>query len=257
MGEMAAKLPYFRFYPKDFDTDERVRGFDPRQIGIFVLALNHAWINDGLPSDESQLARLLRVTPRDFRAAWPAVRGCFQEFPDGRLKNNRQESERLECVSKSAKASESAKKRWSVDANALSAKCEGNARAYDYDSDASFLKKRGVGKNNELAPNSIFPDWWEIWSKVRGTHHSVEALQAWQRFVPVELESAVIECTASYLASLDNPAKGYNPDRFLESQAKEQFQSRWPACISGPKRESATEKSIRIGYERVQKTGRL
>ena len=84
-------------------------------------------------------------------------------------------------------------------------------------------------KKTFLTENSIFPDWWQLWSKVRGTHHSREALQAWMSVVPMDLEGAAIECTASYLGSLDNPAKGFNPDTFLFAQAKEGFASRWPA----------------------------
>ena len=84
-------------------------------------------------------------------------------------------------------------------------------------------------KKTFLAENSIFPDWWKLWSKVRGTHHSREALQAWMSVVPMDLEGAAVECTASYLDSLDNPAKGFNPDTFLFAQAKERFASRWPS----------------------------
>ena len=108
----------------------------------------------------------------------------------------------------------------------------------------------GFKKETFLAENSIFPDWWEIWSKVRGTHHSADALTAWQRFVPIELESSALECTVSYLASLENPAKGYNPDRFLEAQAKEQFQSRWPA-FTAARKENGAERVITLMKKRI------
>lgn len=106
--------------------------------------------------------------------------------------------------------------------------------------------KEGMGGNRELAPESTFPDWWQMWSRVRGTHHSVEALEAWLKHVPADLESAAIECTTSYLASLENPAKGYNPHTFLEAQAKERFGSRWPEFIrNGVAKESRAARRAR------------
>ena len=123
-----------------------------------------------------------------------------------------------------------------------------------------FTKEKNLTLVGELSSESIFPDWWQMWSKVRGTHNSQLALQAWISAVPMHLESAAVECTASYLASLDNPAKGFNPHTFIFEQAKERFEARWPAFASrnGPQRaEGVTERAIRVAKERVLRTGRL
>ena len=101
-------------------------------------------------------------------------------------------------------------------------------------------------KKTFLADESIFPDWWQMWSKVRGTHHDREALQAWLSVVPMDLEGAAVECTASYLSSLDNTAKGFNPDNFLFEQAKNQFRARWPAFArNGAARETRAQRLAR------------
>lgn len=71
-----------------------------------------------------------------------------------------------------------------------------------------------------------FVEWWELWSAVRGTSRLNAALQTWLSIVNGSGKAA-IECTRSYLDSLDNPAKGFNPDRFLSDQAAEGFQARW------------------------------
>lgn len=255
---MAAKLPYFRWYPADAESDAKYSAMCLAERGLYHAALNYAWTNNGLPVEVAEVARVLRLTPREFLKHWPRVSVCF-EIIDGKLRNGRQEEERADANEKGLKASLSAKRRWTGDANALRrhmpTHCEGNARAYGSDYDASFLKKRGVGKNNEIATESRFREWWEIWSAVRGTHHENEAAQAYIS-VAGGIEVDVLECTRSYLASLDNPAKGYNPHTFLFEQVGSGFRGRWPASISNA-RESATEKAIRVGFERVQKTGRL
>ena len=102
-----------------------------------------------------------------------------------------------------------------------------------------------------LTEKSIFPEWWQMWSKVRGTHHSREALQAWLSVVPMSLEGDVLECTASYLESLDNNAKGYNPHTFIFEQAKEKFMARWPAFArNGVAKETRAQRLARISDER-------
>lgn len=72
-------------------------------------------------------------------------------------------------------------------------------------------------------------EWWRLWSSIRGTNHQQQAMQAYLSVVTTELEASAMECTASYLQSLDSPNKGYNPENFLFEQAKDQFQARWPA----------------------------
>jgi uncharacterized protein YdaU (DUF1376 family) len=230
---LSRQLPYFRWYPADAIADFRYSGLSIPELGLFHHALNFAWMNNGLPNDDAAIGRALHVTVREMRTLWPAVRQCFAVREcDGKLINKRQEEEREEALVVSEKARSSAQKRWEApqpsSANAMPTHSEGIARAYGSGSVSGsvfeFTKKQTF-----LAENSIFPDWWEMWSKVRGTHHSREALQAWMSVVPMPLEGAALECTASYLASLDNPAKGFNPDTFLFAQAKENFESRWPA----------------------------
>lgn len=96
-------LPYYKMYPKDFDADENVRLLDAREVGVFIFALNHAWANNGLPNDESEIGRMLKISVRDFKHAWPRVSKCFLPSDDGRLRNPRQEKERTEAIQKGEK----------------------------------------------------------------------------------------------------------------------------------------------------------
>jgi len=79
------------------------------------------------------------------------------------------------------------------------------------------------------APSEKFEEWWKLWSAVRGTNHRINAEGVYIRTVTVAAEAACFECTVSYLNSLDNPAKGYNPENFLIEQARDGFGARWPA----------------------------
>ncbi len=77
-------------------------------------------------------------------------------------------------------------------------------------------------------PSRSFAEWWGIWSSVKGTNHQRNAEQVYPRVVTEETEADCLACTKSYLASLDNPAKGYNPENFLMDQVGDKFKARWP-----------------------------
>lgn len=94
-----AKAPSFQWYPKDCDTDENVRAMDDAEFGFYVRCLNHAWLNDGLPTDIAELARMMGKTPKQFLKLWVRVSRCFEKFQtltDVRFKNSRMEQQRSE-----------------------------------------------------------------------------------------------------------------------------------------------------------------
>lgn len=86
----------------------------------------------------------------------------------------------------------------------------------------------GLGLVPSLARH--FDDWWMLWVATRGSNHKTLAEKAFNRLVDKTNLLACIECTASYLQSLSDPARGYNPENFLEEQARDLFTARWPAC---------------------------
>ena len=98
------KLPYFRWYPKDAETDEAFRTMTFAQRGFYITCLNHAWINDGLPQNERSLATLLHISVSKLRTYWKIVGPKFELGPNGRYVNVRQESERTKALIKSDKA---------------------------------------------------------------------------------------------------------------------------------------------------------
>lgn len=92
---MAEKSPAFQWYPKDCDTDEKVRAMDDREFGFYVRCLNHSWLNGGLPIDPKEIMRVLGRPPSYTSKVWPRVEPCFHVDKTGtRLINERQERQR-------------------------------------------------------------------------------------------------------------------------------------------------------------------
>jgi hypothetical protein len=92
-----------------------------------------------------------------------------------------------------------------------------------------------VGRNGFRQPSLRFEEWWKIWSDFKGTANRIKAEHAWFNVVTIELEPALMECTRSYIASRDDPNKGYNPQNFLTEMATDKFTARWPPKKQPPK----------------------
>jgi len=103
------KLPYFKMYPADCDSDEHFRLMSFEQRGLYWTLLNHAWQNDGLPLSVDDIRDLCRLSQGDFDRMWERVSKCF-EIVDGRFRNRRQEKERAEVRSKSEQSADAARK---------------------------------------------------------------------------------------------------------------------------------------------------
>jgi len=91
---MTTKDRAMLFWGDAFYGDERVALMSLEQQGAFLRLLWLGWVNDGLPEDLRQLARLAGAAPARFaRAIWPALEACWPVV-DGRRRNPRQERER-------------------------------------------------------------------------------------------------------------------------------------------------------------------
>lgn len=128
---MAKDLPYYRLWVKDFDTNEAVRMLNLPEAGLFLFCLNHAWINDGLPSAPEAVARVLKIPLKEFLKHWGAVSACFLSDGSGRLRNGRQEAERIQAQNKSRQASEAVAER---ERKRNRRSSSDDLRAYDSDS---------------------------------------------------------------------------------------------------------------------------
>lgn len=108
--------PAFQFYASDFISDGPVIAMSLEERGAYITLLCVAWMEEGLPDDHKQLAKLLRITPRKFTAIWESMETRWYIGEDGRLYNRKMEGIREEMRKNSKAASEAgkrgAKKRW-------------------------------------------------------------------------------------------------------------------------------------------------
>lgn len=158
------KLPYYTMYPSDFDGDENVRAMDMEELGLYLLCLNHAWINGGIPDDIDELARVLKHPSGKIRKLWIRVQKCWQpnETP-GRLVNARQEKERTKATDKRKKCSDAVGTRYgrssdsvrpydtpSTDVVPTKEDKSTNERIRASDSDSCFVFGGGAGEPDEI-----------------------------------------------------------------------------------------------------------
>lgn len=154
------KLPYFCWYPADFEVDENVKLMNIEEIGLYAVCLNHCWINGSLPADPAEICRAMKVPKPQFARAWPRVKPCFIQREDGRWVNARQERERELAHVKSDQARKAANKRHGKDAFTSASAVRPHdprmhsamPRASDSGSDSgSGVPGKGAGKPQTLA----------------------------------------------------------------------------------------------------------
>jgi hypothetical protein len=110
---MAQEYPYFKWYPKDAETDEKYAVMTDAELGFFHRCLNRSWMNEGLPADANERALALKTPPDIAAKLWKRVGRSFElSGVSGKFINPRQEKERLLAISKSKKAQKSANMRY-------------------------------------------------------------------------------------------------------------------------------------------------
>jgi len=170
-----AKPPAFQWYPKDAETDENVRMMDDAEFGFYVRCLNHAWINDGLPEEVENIARVLQRPEKVVRKYWTIVGKCFHSV-NGRLRNPRLEEQRRQADEYRAEKSRAANARWgkSADAKPMQKPCTTDAGAMHVHMQMQCSASASASTNTPPTPVSAteadfaFLEWtWEQWKKQR------------------------------------------------------------------------------------------
>lgn len=88
------------------------------EAGAYVKLLCFCWIEDSLPNDCDQLARLIGMPPAWFRRVWPRVSSCFEVVND-RLRHKRLDHERAKQRAYRASRRASADVRWAVEKSGI------------------------------------------------------------------------------------------------------------------------------------------
>jgi uncharacterized protein YdaU (DUF1376 family) len=111
-ADRTGKSPAFQFYPKDFLSSSKVQRMSLTERGAYVTLLSFCWLDGSLPADTKEIARILGVPRGHFSKLWAGpLRECFTE-KNGRLINDRLESERKKQNEYRKQQSDRAGKGW-------------------------------------------------------------------------------------------------------------------------------------------------
>ena len=106
---MSDKLPWFKFFPFDWETDEDVQLMDFFERGVYLTLLCRTWIEGSIPADPSKAQGLLKQCLSNAYAkdeqrlstAYDKIIKLFQPHPENpeRLVHWKMEEQRQELIS--------------------------------------------------------------------------------------------------------------------------------------------------------------
>lgn len=196
-------LPFFKWYPADADTDASFRAMDDSDIGFYIRCLNHSWINEGIPADPKERARVMRTRLDTANKRWERVGKCFVTsslYPE-RLINLRQETERGLASQKSLMAAKSVNVRYERKSNvaprAIASESESEYKTPKPPAPDGAVKngnghapKKARNRKAHRTTEEIESDlgtritWWEKFWEVYPSHEAKnEAMDAFERRV--------------------------------------------------------------------------
>lgn len=115
----STRSPAFQFYPKDFLSSTKVQRMSLTEVGVYMFLLSYEWLNSGIPTDVTQIARIVKVPAPRFRRMWAGpLSECFIE-KNGRLVNPRLEQERRVQADYRKKQKDNAARGWQSRRNAV------------------------------------------------------------------------------------------------------------------------------------------
>lgn len=79
------ELPWFKFFPRDWLSEEATSLMSLREKGAFIDLLARSWADRGIPDDREKVARLLRISEEELADIWPTLREQFVSDGNGRL----------------------------------------------------------------------------------------------------------------------------------------------------------------------------
>ena len=116
----ASKSPAFQFYASDWLTSTAVEMMPPEVEGTYVRLLCRQWLAVTLPADPAVLRSLTKLSPAQWKKAWPVLAPHFPLVDGGAGRQNPQlqgvRADREQYLQQSAEAGKKgAKKRWGED----------------------------------------------------------------------------------------------------------------------------------------------
>ena len=113
------RSPAFQFYARDFLSSPKVDRMAMTERGAYITLLSRCWLDNGLPTDLSELAYFCRMKPSQFERMWKngKISQCFHER-GGKLHNERLDVERKKQAHNRQRQTDNANARWQKRGNA-------------------------------------------------------------------------------------------------------------------------------------------
>ena len=118
--------PWFKFFPRDWLSDEKVRALSFFARGVYVEILSLLWNTSSceLPADIERLSKRVGLPAEEFQKAWDEIQFPGEEIlkiKRGKIRSSRLFSQKVELEAISDTRRKAAKVRWGkgLDANAL------------------------------------------------------------------------------------------------------------------------------------------
>lgn len=251
------KAPAFQFYAADYLADMDVQMMTLEEEGMYIRLLCYCWREGSLPNDDEQLLRLVKG------GSTTALTNVKRRFEIGSNDGSRLVSKRLDAERERQRIWAEKSREGGVKSGEIRRRASpkgGSSLVGEWlkpSSSSSSSKEqqpptplsvRVDAKPETTAPlrvrpmlvmpklpddaEGIFRRWWTLWGSVRGTNHQDQACRQFLSILPVD-EKNLMDCTRSYLESLENPAKGFYPENWLRDQASSGFTARLPRFVGG------------------------
>jgi uncharacterized protein YdaU (DUF1376 family) len=224
------------FFPADYLAD--TRRLTPAQHGAYLLLILEYWVSGSLPDDDGQLARIVGMTPGEWRKAKPVVQAFFHDGwqhqrIDEELAKAKAKHERRQEAGKAGGIAKANAKQSSSNASQMLEQNDSNALASSSQPQPEPTEKKKETRVNALAfgwPPDFREQFWGRYPNKVGKPKAIAKLEACMRR-SVEF-SAIMDGLDRYIASKPADRAWLNPETFIN-------QERWadqPAMPTNGKR---------------------
>ena len=219
----STRRPWYKWFPKDFATDEKVKSLSPISELVYRRLLDTMWQSSAcvLLNDCLRLANVAGsgLTQEQFENAWSEIQtdgfelfkitDCGKFIYSNRMKNQIDEIEkRSKSGSLGGKASVQAR------LNQNSSKRQANLNDKDIDSDIDKdLLKNTCAKN--CACEICFNRFWDLYDKKRDRK---KCFQKWKRLKQDERDK-IFETLPAYIESTKDVQYRKDPSTYLNNQS--------------------------------------
>lgn len=200
------RLPWFPFDAADWLASAEVRLLTLEERGVLIDLLCHAWRDGMLEHNPAALARLVGVTPAQFRGLWRRLSRQFVEGAHG-WTHPGIEATRTRQLALQQRSTEHGRKAAAARWRQISGKCSGNARVMPDDatqkrSDQKKIRKRSdhpLPLEREL--DAAFAELWGVYPKHAAKQ---DALKAWRKLRPdAALQTRIRDAVTAHTQSAE------------------------------------------------------